>query len=142
MTRLISGWLFISISFSACTELRPLSPNCEWTDESALLLDLRNPVHQRHLNHDALVAEELAIRYADARRGHRSGQFKGIDEYQRIRGQCLAALSGVIASHHGIAPEQVIDAVGQRDGRLDGVVVLLIGGICGLCVRSSRIRQA
>ncbi len=91
MTRWISGWLFVSISFSACLGLRPLNPNCEWTDESALLLDLRNPMHQRHLNHDALVAEELAIRYADARRGHRSGQLKRIDEYHGV----VALIGGI-----------------------------------------------
>jgi len=83
------------------------------------------------VNRDARVAEELAIRYADVRRGHRSGQFKGNDAYRQTRETCLATLSREIAANHGITSAQVMEAVGRRDDRLDAVVVLLFAAVYG-----------
>jgi hypothetical protein len=93
---------------------------------------LNTAADQRHLNGDARAAEELAIRDADASRGHRSGQFAGADEYRRTRDRCLAALSSAIASRHGIRPDQVAGAVGQRDGRQDALVLLLFAALYGV----------
>ena len=124
MTRLVSGCLLVSLCCAGCVS-GPRNPNCEWSDEPAALLDLNKAAHQRHLNEDARVAEELAIRHADSTRGHRSGHFTSVDDYRRTRDRCLAALSRDIASRHGMVPAQVVDAIGRRDGRLDAVVILL-----------------
>jgi hypothetical protein len=109
----------------------PRNPNCAWSDEPGMPLDLNQAAHQRHLNADARVAEELAIRHADATRGHRSGQYAGPDEYHRTRDECLAALSREISSRHQLQPSQVADAVGRRDGRLDALVMLIFAALYG-----------
>jgi hypothetical protein len=36
-----------------------------------------------NLDDDALFAEDLAIRYADSHRGHRSGHYKGVADMSR-----------------------------------------------------------
>src|SRR5471032_3105072 len=128
------AWLFIAVSFGGCAGGRSRDPICEWADETASPLEPGNRAAGRHMNHDALVAEELAIRYADVRRGHRSGQFKGNDEYRQTREACLAILSRAIADEHGMTAAQVRDAVGRRDERLDASVLLLVAALFGFVV--------
>lgn len=118
----------------------PRTPNCEWPEEPSVVLDLKVAADQRHLNGDARVAEELAIRHADVTRGHRSGHFAGADEYRQARDRCLDALSREIASRHGIRPAQVTDSVGRRDGRLDALIVLLFAALYGLAANGAARR--
>jgi hypothetical protein len=113
---------------------------CTWSEERPLALDLNKAADQRHLNGDARAAEELAIRHADAARGHRSGQFAGVDDYRRTRDQCLAALTSEIASRHGIHSEQVAGAIGRRDGRLDALFLLLFVALYGLVANGAARR--
>ena len=108
----------------------PRDGTCTWSEDRSLALDLNTAADQRHLNGDARAAEEFAIRYADAARGHRSVFVDG-EHYRRERDQCLAALSSDIASRHRIRPDQVAGAVGQRDGRLDALVLLLFAALYG-----------
>jgi hypothetical protein len=68
----------------------PRAGTCDWFEQPSVALDLTEAADQRHWNGDARAAEELAIRYADAARGHRSGAFAGADDYRRTRDQCLA----------------------------------------------------
>ena len=98
-------------------------PGCEWVDEPARRLDPARRTDAQHLNHDALVAEEVAIRFADAQRGHRSGHYKGPVEYQHTRERCLSTLSETIAVRHGVGADDVIAAVGRRDAPFDAIYV-------------------
>jgi hypothetical protein len=118
----------------------PRDGTCTWPEERALILDLNKAADRRHLNGDARAAEELSIRYADAARGHRSGQFTSVDEYRRTRDDCLAALSSEIASRHDIRSDQVAGAIGRRDGRLDGLVLLLFVTLYGLVANGAARR--
>jgi hypothetical protein len=101
---------------------------------------LNRAADRRHLNGDARAAEELSIRYADAARGHRSGQFTSVDEYRRTRDHCLASLSSEIASRHDIRSDQVASAIGRRDGRLDAFVLLLFVTLYGLTANGAARR--
>jgi hypothetical protein len=96
-----------------------------------LRLDLRTGSHQRHLAADARAAEELAIRYADVTRGHRSGHFISVEEYHRTRERCFDALSGEIATRHAISRAEVAGAVGRRDDLLDAIVLLVFAALYG-----------
>jgi len=118
----------------------PRGGTCDWPEEPPRALDLNKAADHRHLNGDARSAEEFAIRYADAARGHRSGQFAGADEYRRTRDRCLAALSSAIASRHGVRPDQVAGAVGQRDRRLDALVMLLFAALYGMVAKGAAQR--
>jgi hypothetical protein len=125
----------VSLCCVGCIAARR-DPSCQWPDEAATRLDVTNAAHQRHLNDDVRVAEELAVRYADVTRGHRSGRYQGADEYRRTRDRCFAALSQQIADRHGVRPSQVADAVGQRDERLDAAVLVLFAALYGLAANS------
>jgi hypothetical protein len=103
-----------------------IDPACVWTEAAATRLDLRTGSDQRHLIRDARVGEEIAIRHADATRGHRSGHYIGDDAYRAAREECLATVSSQIAAAHGVTPQQVADAIGRRDLRFDAAVVLLV----------------
>jgi hypothetical protein len=78
----------------------------------------------RHLSDDAEFAEDLAIRYADLRRG---------PGYARMRGECMARLFGAIAENHSVALEQVRASLGCRRVSFDLAVMLSFALIFGLC---------
>jgi hypothetical protein len=80
------------VCFVACTGRDRRNANCQWPQETAISLDVRNPEQQRHLSDDALLAEDLAIRYADSGKGLGSGHFAGPTVYERTRDECMAAL--------------------------------------------------
>jgi hypothetical protein len=117
----------------------PHAGTCDWPEEPRRALNVNNAADRRHLNGDARAAEEFAIRYADAARGHRS-VFADGEQYRRTRDQCLAALSSGIASRHGIRPDQVAGAVSQRDGRLDALVMLLFAALYGVVANGAARR--
>jgi hypothetical protein len=124
MIRPAFTWLLLAVCVGGCVDRDRLNTDCEWSHDKTTSLNLENASDQRHLNHDALIAEEIAIRYADVRRGHRSGHFESLEAYSRTRDACLARLSKVIASYHGVTPVQVGNAVGNRDRRVDLAVTL------------------
>ena len=129
MSRRAAAWLGVVLCCGACHPVAGRQPNCEWPDEPISPLDLRTNADQRHLVADARRAEEIAIRFADATRGHRSGHYAGPEDYHDTREQCVAALSREIARRHGLQPGDVTSAVGQRDGRLDAIVLVLFTAI-------------
>jgi len=88
------------------------------------VLDLRNPAQQRHLTDDALLAEDLAIRHADAHRGKRSGHFEGFLAYAQTRDRCMAALFSRIARNHRVTTEQVRESLLRRRTSVDAAVIL------------------
>ena len=52
---------------AACIQRERLNADCKWTGDPSVPLDLRNRSEQRHLDQDLMHAEELAVRYGDAR---------------------------------------------------------------------------
>jgi hypothetical protein len=114
--------LLLLVVLSGCAGR--LNPNCDWTNNPALPLELRKPADERHLTNDAMIAEELAIRHADTRRGHRSGHFAGMDAYVQTREQCMSKLFAVVADNHSVQPQQVRDLVGGRPAAFDVAVLL------------------
>ena len=93
---------------------------------------MTKPAQQRHLNDDAQIAEDIAIRYADAHTGPRSGHFAGFDQYALTREQCRAALDQVIADDHGVSPEQVRESLAYRRPSFDLAVILSFAVLYGL----------
>lgn len=123
--RLLPATLLFSAILGACTSGVEGAATCEWRlQEGASQLDLRNQRHRRHLNHDAIVAEDVAIRYADLHRGHRSGHFAGMEAYRQSREQCMALLFDAVARTHGVAPMEVRGALGYRRTDVDAIVIL------------------
>jgi hypothetical protein len=129
MARGHAGWLIVALCCGACSGGMATIPHCDWPDEPGARLDLQRRADRRHLGADVRRAEQMAIRYADLTRGHRSGHYQGPDEYHRTREQCFADLSGAIAGDHGIDRAQVVRAVGQRDERLDAIVLLAFAAL-------------
>jgi hypothetical protein len=81
-----------------------------------------------HLARDAELAEDLAIRYADVRRGPHSGHFEGWSEYVGTRDQCMAGLFQAIGRDYGATPEQVREPLGYRRADLDLAIILSFVG--------------
>src|SRR5437867_5059501 len=124
MKRLVVISLPLLVWFAACTGRDRRNASCEWPQETAISLDLRNPTQQQHLSDDALLAEDLAIRYADSQRGKRSGHFAGDTVYDRTRDECMAALFSTIAKNHGVTSEQVRESLVRRRTSFDAAVIL------------------
>ncbi len=131
MTRLAATSLLVLVWFAGCTGHDQRNANCEWPQETAISLDLRNPTQRRHLSDEALVAEDLAIRYADSHSGPRSGHFEGFTEYGQARDQCMTALFSTIARNHGVTSEQVRESLVRRRRSLDLAVILSFAALYG-----------
>ena len=116
--------------------------DCLWPpDHHHARLDLERANDRWHLNNDALMAEDLAIRYADNLNGPRSGQFRSRNNYRAARDQCMATLFATVGQGHGVDPEAVRRAVGQRSVTFDAAVLLSFATLFGFMVRpvASRI---
>jgi hypothetical protein len=124
MRRLVIISLLLMICLAACARRDQRNANCQWQQETPVSLDLRNPEQQRHLNDDALLAEDHAIRYADSNNWRVPGQYIGNDAYGQARDKCMEALFSTIAKNHGVTLEQVREAVGRRSIRFDAAVLL------------------
>ena len=73
--------------------------------------------------------EDLAVRYADFHRGHRSGHFAGNEAYQQTREQCMAMLFDSVANHHGVSTDQVRGALVYRRTSVDLSVLAVFMGL-------------
>jgi hypothetical protein len=109
----------------ACVERDRLNADCAWTHDVLLPLDLQRPADAGHLRDDATVAEALAIRYADAKRGHRSGHYLGDTEYAAERERCMTTLFGVIARTHRVNSQAIRQALQQRPIAWDATVAIV-----------------
>src|SRR5258707_10513545 len=94
----------------ACGARGGRGSRCEWPDEPRVSIDLKNSVQQRHLRKDAETAETLALRFADGRQG-----IDPIGSRQRMREGCEAALWRSIARVHGVAPDEVRNALRRQN---------------------------
>src|SRR3989442_15460309 len=88
--------LLLSISFGACSMPDGMNNDCEWPPDRRFTADLRRRADQQHLADDIRVAEELAIRFTDAR-----GKLNPLAG-QRLR-DCEAKLFGDIARNHSVS---------------------------------------
>jgi hypothetical protein len=109
---------------TACARHAQSYSKCEWPSETSRSPDTRNPVAQRHLSDDAELAEDFAIRYADAHHRPGTGVYT-MDEYEQFRNQCMSALFETIAKIHGVTEETVRESVDKRrHTSLDLAVIL------------------
>src|SRR5205085_4298204 len=99
--------------------------------EPTARLDIRDTAQLKHLTEDALIAEELAIRYSDSfgpRGGclHCAGHVRTPrPQILEIRRACEATLTARIGDIHGIGPDEVRLALERRDVRVDVAAVIL-----------------
>ena len=77
-----------------CIDRSRVNTECEWMGDSAFPIEPQHADHQKHLVGDAHLAEELAIRHADAEHGRRFGveHHGGLLDGGRFRGECLARM--------------------------------------------------
>ena len=76
------------------------------------------------LNLDAEFAEELAVRYADAHHGLRSGHFESLEVYATERNRCMALMFDEVAKAHGVTAADVRGAIGRNRWAVDLAVNL------------------
>jgi len=124
MRRLVIISLPLLVCFAATAAPDRRNTKCEWPQEAAIPIDLRNPEQQRHLHDDAELAEDLAVRYSDSGNWKVPGQDNGHAAYVRARNECMTALFSTIARNHGVTFEQVREALVQRPMSHDAVVLL------------------
>ncbi len=125
----------MALDFStACVPRDRLNADRGWGNDAAGALDLSNSTQRDHLTLDVIVAEELGVRYADARTAAPRGP---------MREQCLAKLFPGISSAHNIKIAEVEAARGRREGLVDtgviGLFALAYGASSVIAVR--RIRR-
>ena len=123
MKRLLPPLLLWLTYIAGRSSSASLNSNCEWSKKMAGPLDLSQSLQARHLARDAERAEDLAIRYADARRRPHSGHFEGGDEYGLTTDQCMARLFHIVGSNHGVTEEQIRWHLAHRPTELDVAVI-------------------
>src|SRR5262245_34079965 len=134
----------LSLCAAACIDRTRVNTQCQWSPDVAGSLDLGDWPQLRHLYKDVELAEELAIRYADAVHKERYGYegHGGLIENGRLRDECMASLMRSVAAAHDLPLATVEPARtrGYRDPRWDAGVVLsfatLYGWIAWLVVRA------
>jgi hypothetical protein len=92
--------LLLSISIGACSMPAGMNNDCEWPTHQSFAVDLLRQADQHHLAEDIRVAEELAIRFTDAR-----GKLSPLAG-QRLR-DCEAKLFGEIARNHSVSLTEI-----------------------------------
>lgn len=125
------------VTCPGCLDRNRFNKACEWTGDRAFPIDPRNASHQKHLVGDAQLAEELAIRHADAEFGRRHGveHHGGLLDNGDFRRECLSRMLASIERNHDVTSEQVRVARGQRNWIFDCAVSVLflplyvLGGI-------------
>src|SRR5438034_3868725 len=115
--------LFAGYSIS-CSMRQGMNDTCEWPSEPATVLNLRNPVDERHLVDDVGVAEELGIRYHDARLARGTAA----PDKPRTRDDCDTALFNEITATHAVTVGDVREARRRLTrGRWDPKVYVPLG---------------
>ena len=98
----------------------PVSSDCVWSEEESHSLDLTKTSDRRHLRFDAVTAEDMSIRWADLRFGHRP-------EYDRERYGCTQTLFQGLAKHHDVDIAVVRQYSADRDPLVDVPVIFSFG---------------
>jgi hypothetical protein len=120
---LIAAWSGIAFArhCPGCIDRSRVNKNCEWTGDTAFAIDRTNPAQRRHLVADAQLAEDLAIRRADAEFNRLYGYeaHGGLIDHGRVVRECMGRLVGAIQSNHAVAPMQIAVARGERSRLFD-----------------------
>jgi hypothetical protein len=102
-----------------CIERRRVNASCDWTGDSPYPPDGQAAAQRRHLIADAQLAEELAVRYADAE----FNRHYGYDGHGGLEGSaratCMTRLVATIARSHRVGPAQVDAQRGRRNAFFD-----------------------
>ena len=137
MTRLLLLVIIIT-TLNGCARPgdHPVSPSCEWTESDHRTLDLATSADRRHLRFDAVTAEDMAIRWADQRFGHRP-------EWDQRCQECMETLFTGLAKTHGVDVATVRDYSRERDVAVDAAVILGFAFIFAIVAYrfARRIRQ-
>src|SRR5205085_374324 len=84
-----AGLLTSVIWFTGCVDRARVNGDCKWIHEARpSALDMGARANREHLDDDALFAEDLAIRHADAQRGHRSAWRRRSPSRVGLRADC------------------------------------------------------
>jgi hypothetical protein len=130
--------LIATVTLVGCTRPgdHPISPNCVWSEQDSHLLDLTKMSDRRHLRFDAITAEDMSIRWADARFSHRP-------KYDQKRYECMQTLFQDVAKQHGVDVAVVHQYTRRRDLVADGAVVFGFGilYVFGAYIFAGRIRR-
>jgi hypothetical protein len=121
MTRLFVPSVLLVLAISGCIDRARVNTQCDWVGDTPFPVDLVNPQHHQHLVDDAQLAEEVAIRYADAEHERRFGSnaHGGLVDNGRFRNACMERLVAAIGRHHAVTAEQIHVARGQRNPAFD-----------------------
>jgi len=124
---MVAGVWATYVTCPGCIDRSRINSACEWAGDTAFPIDARNAAHEEHLGSDAHIAEELAIRHADAEHGRRFGveHHGGLLDGGRFRGECLSRMLHAIQNNHGVTSAQVQLARGQRNWTFDVAVTVL-----------------
>jgi hypothetical protein len=138
MERWLTPWLLLYVAISAgilgtyvvcpgCLERDRDNSRCEWTGDATFPFDPRSLAQQAHLIQDAQLAEELAVRYADAEnlRLHGVEHHGGLIESGNVLLGCMSRMFAAIESHHAVTAEQIRAARAQRNRAFDAAVIVL-----------------
>ncbi len=110
-----------------CIDRTRANSNCAWTGDTVFAVNTLDVAQRRHLVADAHLAEELAVRHADAEFGRRFGveHHGGLLDAGQFRRECLDRMLHAVQQHHQVSSAQVARARAQRDLRFDVAVTLL-----------------
>jgi hypothetical protein len=133
------------VAVSGCLRREGLNAECVWPPDPQRALDLGSAFDRRHLVDDGQIAEELAIRYADAEHARRflySGH-GGLIENGALRDRCMATLVSAIRQAHDVTDAEILDARSTRNLAFDLAVELSFALLyfCGAAVVCGLIRK-
>jgi hypothetical protein len=114
--------IIATITLVGCTRPgdHPINQNCVWFEQDSHSLDLTNLSDRRHLRFDAVTAEDVAIRWADA-------HFSLLPEYGLKRDECMQVQFQGIATQHGVDIATVREYSRDRDPVADAAVIFSFG---------------
>jgi hypothetical protein len=122
-----AGMVATYLGCPGCIDRNRVNVSCEWMGDSAFPIDPQKAAHQTHLVADAQLAEELAVRHADAEHERLFGSYGhgGLIDHGRVRNACMSRLLATIENTHAVTLEQIAVARGQRSWPFDLAVELL-----------------
>jgi len=117
-----------------CFARERINTNCEWTHDGVFPLNLQRATDQRHLDNDAQLAEELALRHADVTAGrlHGFSGHGGLMSYGQVLTDCRTSLEAAIQQRHNVTREQVQAARRHRNATFDAAVVVSFAPVYAL----------
>jgi hypothetical protein len=119
MRRAILGGMVCLLTVG-CLPRERLNAACEWTADTTVLPPPGDPARRAHLIEDVRVAEDLGIRYGDARGGR-----VWSDTNRRERAWCTTASLEEIMRLHHVSQAEITAVTGARELWIDLLAVFL-----------------